>query len=443
MKKLAALCLLFLFISMDMSDNLPIVFAQSAPELLQQVNQFRSANGLSPFQASGALNAAAQNQANFMATNTIFSSHIGEGGSTPQSRAASFGYGGYVTENIVGGSSMSVSQGLIWWQNSPVHYRTLVSTRHSQAGTGFATNGSANFYVLVVGTPSNQPPSSAPPDDSPAPLFITPLDKAEPRADGSIVHVVAEGQALWSLAAHYEISLADIFLFNGLTEDRFVNPGDEIIIRLADGQLPPPTAMPPTSHVVREGQSLWSIAALYNVKFGDLLWYNGWSEDVILYPGDEVVVRLADGQLPPPTATPVFQHTIVAGQTLWDIALRYGLSLDELLALNENITAVSILQLGDTLLVRQPDPTAVPTVSAIETAVSTVEVRETAVLADSAQITLTPPPATVPHLTITPTAIAKLNSVESATETRGAGIWAIIAGLLIVGGIGIRKVATE
>ncbi|MCP4415654.1 MAG: LysM peptidoglycan-binding domain-containing protein, partial [Chloroflexi bacterium] len=341
--------------------------AQSASAIFQQVNQFRQNNGLIPFQYSNALAAAAQNQANYMAANTVFSSHIGAGGSTPQSRAAAAGYVGRVSENIVGGTGMTAASGLNWWINSPVHYNTLITSRYQEAGTGFASNGSTNFYVLVVGQPSNAPPPPAA-DDSPEPLFITPITLAQPGEDGAIVHTVLEGQALWSLAAHYTVPLSDLLLFNSLAPDAVVQPGDQIIIQLAEGQLPPPTPTPPTMHTVLAGQSLWSIALQYNVKLGDILWLNSLPEDAILQPGEQVRVRLAPDEVPPPTATPILHHSVRSGQTLWEIAITYGLSLDELLALN-NLEQDAILQPGDQLLIRvaemPPTPTLPPPATVI------------------------------------------------------------------------------
>lgn len=340
----------------------------AALEILQLVNQFRVNNGLTPFTPNSALVSAAQNQANYMAEFSVFSSHVGYGGSTPQSRANAAGYSGFVIENIVGGTGLTASKGLTWWINSPIHYNTLVTSRYSEAGTAFASNGESNFFVLVVGRKSNAPASGAN-DVSPEPLYITPITLTEPGEDGSIVHVVQDGQAIWSLAAHYEVPISDILLFNNMTESDFVQPGDEIVIRLAEGQEPPPTPTPPLTHLVRDGQSLWSIALRYNLKFADLLLFNGFDETTILQPGDEVVIRLAPGQAPPPTPTPILFHSVQAGQTLWDIALANGMNLDELLSMNEGLSAESVLQPGDEIRVRLPAPTAVPTITS--TTVST------------------------------------------------------------------------
>lgn len=334
--------------------------AQGASQIFTLVNQFRANNGLPAFQYNATLAAAAQNQANFMAVNAVFSSHVGEGGSTPQTRANAAGYIGYVVENIVGGTGLTPSRGLIWWQNSPVHYNTLVTSRYTQAGTGFATNGSENFYVLVVGRPSDAPPPQNTPNNSPEALFITPIVMSTPNEDGSIVHVVQEGQALWSLSAHYEVPLTDLLLYNGLKENSFLQPGDEVIIQLADGAEPPPTPAPPLTHVVEEGQSLWSVAVRYDLRLADLLWYNNLTEESLLQPGETLVIRLAEGQAPPPTPTPIVMHTVREGQTLWEVALTYGLTLEQLLAFN-GLSADAIIQPGDQLQVRQPEPTATAT----------------------------------------------------------------------------------
>ncbi|MCP4357213.1 MAG: LysM peptidoglycan-binding domain-containing protein [Chloroflexi bacterium] len=351
----------------------PVTEAQSASEIMQQVNQFRINNGLPPLSYNSALASAAQNQANYMVQYQVFSSHVGFNGSTPQSRANAAGYNGRVNENIVGGTGLTAPKGLTWWVNSPVHYNTLITTQYTEAGTAFATDGEINYFVLVVGQPSNAPIQPPIVTTNPEPLFIIPITLAKPGEDGSLVHVVQDGQALWSLAAHYDVPLSDLLLFNGLLADSFVQPGDEIIIRLPEGVPPPPTPTPPTTHFVREGESLWSIAVTYDVKIGDVMWFNNLTENSFLQPGQEIKVRLAPGEAPPPTPTPITTHLVQSGQTLWEIALTYNLSLDELLAFN-NMDENSLILVRDVLLIRPPNtptPTPLPTSTATATAVTT------------------------------------------------------------------------
>ncbi len=424
-------CLTFLIMQQPQQAT-----AQTAADILQQVNLFRVKNGLPPLQYNSSLSSAAQNQANYMAEFQVFSSHTGYGGSTPQSRAQAAGYGGRVTENIVAGTGMSAPNGLNWWVNSPVHYRTLITTQYTEAGTGYATDGSINYYVLVVGSSGNVAPVNAPPIN-PAPLFILPLTLAEPAEDGSIVHQVQDGQALWTLAAYYEVPLSDLLWFNNLQEDSFVNPGDEIIIRLADGADPPPAPTPPTTHVVQEGQSLWSIAALYDVKIGDVMLFNNLTENSFLQPGDEIKVRLAEGELPPPTATPVVEHVVRSGQTLWDIALTYGLSLEELLSFN-GIDQNALLQPGDVLRIR-PLPTTIPIPATLEpTNTDPTQTPSATQTATAVSIAITNP---IENLVDTP---APENNTAVSSEEPPAnntplllGVGLLIVGLFALGGAGV------
>jgi hypothetical protein len=127
-----------------------------------------------------------------------------------------------------------------------------------------------------------------------------------------------------------------------------------------------------------------------------------------LQPGELIRVRLAPDEIPPPTPTPILYHSVRSGQTLWEIAFTYNLTLDNLLALN-NIDENAILQPGDQLLVREAVPTAVPTQPSTET----------------------PVPATPTVPTVTPTApstaVASLNnqSLAQATTPEASGETAV------------------
>ncbi|MFZ0549059.1 MAG: LysM peptidoglycan-binding domain-containing protein [Candidatus Promineifilaceae bacterium] len=342
----------------------------NAAEMFDLVNQFRVENGLTPFLYNSSLAFAAQRHANWMGTTATYS-HTEDNGSTPLTRANDAGYVGWVSENIVGGTNMSARQGLIWWENSPIHYNTLVSTRYTEAGTGFAvTANGQNMFVLVVGLPSNAPASSSPTteDSSAAPLIITPIQLAEPREDGSIVHVIRPGQSLWMVAAYYDADLDYLYQINGLDENDVIQPGDEIYVQLADGQPPPPTPTPRLTYLVQDGDSAWLIAARHSIELDLFLALNGIEQDTVLQPGTEVRVRLAEGEALPPTPTPPVTYKVQEGDSLWSIAAKNDLTVDQLLSLN-NLTEDSFIVAGEELTIRQVEvtPTATPTAESTAT----------------------------------------------------------------------------
>jgi hypothetical protein len=53
-----------------------------------------------------------------------------------------------------------------------------------------------------------------------------------------VVHEVQPGQALWSIAIAYGVTLQEIYSLNGLSEGAVIRPGDQLVIVAA---LPSPT----------------------------------------------------------------------------------------------------------------------------------------------------------------------------------------------------------
>lgn len=78
-------------------------------------------------------------------------------------------------------------------------------------------------------------------------------------------------------------------------------------------------------------------------------------------PEDVTPEVLADTELPPtPTAVPVviepeeLTYTVEAGDLLGTIAQRFGVSLDEILAANPQITDPNTIQIGDVVTIPEP-----------------------------------------------------------------------------------------
>lgn len=147
-------------------------------ELLSRINALRAEQGLSSYSLNSALNAAAQNQAQWM-VNTSRVSHVQEDGSSPKTRAQANGYNSqWVSENIYMGSSANVDSAWNFWLNSPIHYAGLTSPNYRDIGIATAQGQGGQSFVLVFGVPgsgstttssnnsssssNNQAPESAP-----------------------------------------------------------------------------------------------------------------------------------------------------------------------------------------------------------------------------------------------------------------------------------------
>jgi uncharacterized protein YkwD len=223
---------------------------QSPGEVIALINDYRAQNGLPAYSVNDTLTQIAQGQADYIAslgqTNDV---HAGPGGTRPKDRAYAAGYADgkqfFLSEIGVYGLGMQPDGALSWWKQSPDHNPTLIASTYIEMGCGVATDGNGRYYYIcdmgyVTGgtyTPSGGSTTAQQPA---APVMI-PVVKADPRPDGSIVHIIRTGQTLWTLAAVYEVPLQQILDLNHYSESQIIHPGDEVIVA-GPGSAVPPTA---------------------------------------------------------------------------------------------------------------------------------------------------------------------------------------------------------
>ena len=237
-----------------------------AYDLIAAVNALRVSNGLNELQVDGALMAAAQGQADHLASiaPNVGDGHAGPGGNRPIDRAAAAGYalgaGWNVVENWAAARASSPISDIIYgsWSDG-VHWNTMTSADgvHVGAGAAEASNGLV-YYILDVGvqygsggvpqTPRSGIAATVP--TAAVTARIAPLKLATPAADGSIVHEVQTGQALWNIAMAYEVSVDDLIVLNDLPANPVIYTGQKILVKVAFTPTPEPTATltprPPT-----------------------------------------------------------------------------------------------------------------------------------------------------------------------------------------------------
>ena len=108
-----------------------------------------------------------------------------------------------------------------------------------RAQQGMAYSGDDIFSNLEIGywVGSPAPTASAPPagptytpqqDAEPTPV---PVVESTTNPDGSVSHTIQQGQTLWSISAVYGISLEELLKLNELPQDPVLRPGDDILIQ--------------------------------------------------------------------------------------------------------------------------------------------------------------------------------------------------------------------
>ena len=110
----------------------------------------------------------------------------------------------------------------------------------------------------------------------------------------------------------------------------------------------PTTQAQTATHTVQSGEYLQGIAAAYGVTAEELRAWNGLSSDMI-YVGDVLVVDGSSSGTVVSNSSAAGTHVVQNGDVLYNLAIRYGVTVDDLMAWN-GLTS-DWLNVGDTLVV--------------------------------------------------------------------------------------------
>lgn len=215
--------------------------------------------------------------------------------------------------------------------------------------------------VLVVGAcrepdeaprPAPEAPKAAPPATPTAPVL--PAD-AGPEPPPSVEHVVREGQSLWSIARAYRVPVNAIMRANDLASDdvrrlskdsKLVIPGvaATVDVEAENARLDAPRDLPPLEdgayHHLEDGESLWTLARTYDVPIEAIMERNHLEDGdlgtlgigrAIVIPG---VKPSQVGKAAPPKRRVGITHVLQPGETVWDLARVFHVSVAEIMATN-------------------------------------------------------------------------------------------------------------
>lgn len=212
-----------------------------------------------------------------------------------------------------------------------------------------------------------------PAPDDPEPVVATQeLEPAEPEAAADpaaaapdvpegrveISHRIAPGDTLMKIAAFYEVPARDIRSWNGL-EDDLIKYGTTLKVFVtperAERVVPPQNGIQGTQeivHVVQNGETLTSIAKLYEVELRDLVRWNSLS-DARLVENQELRIMVTGGAAAP-SAEPINMefdtYTVRPGDTLSSVARTHETTNEMLMRIN-NISNPNHVFVGQRLKV--------------------------------------------------------------------------------------------
>jgi LysM repeat protein len=188
---------------------------------------------------------------------------------------------------------------------------------------------------------------------------------ADENNDEFITHKVTKGETLWSISKQYNISLEPILALNNIKDKNTLSIGQ--IIKISQNNLP---AADYTMHVVKKGDTLWTIAQRYNLTVNSILANNNISNSELISIGQEMKIpshknvvaetsiinqavidkkdnNINDNISQTENAEPIV-YTVKAGDNLWNISRKYGVSVEVIVDIN-NFRDKDFLALGQKL----------------------------------------------------------------------------------------------
>lgn len=136
---------------------------------------------------------------------------------------------------------------------------------------------------------------------------------------GSNYYVVKKGDSLWSIARANGLTVDELKSLNNLSSN-VLHVGDTLLISSADSTGDDGNN---NYYVVKSGDTLWSIARKYNLSVNELKALNNLSSNV-LSVGQRLIVGKESSN----------DYVVSAGDTLWAIARKFNVSIDDIKSLN-------------------------------------------------------------------------------------------------------------
>jgi membrane-bound lytic murein transglycosylase D len=162
-------------------------------------------------------------------------------------------------------------------------------------------------------------------------LASTPTSEWAPR----LLHTVRRGETLSSIARIHGSTVADIRQANGI-RGSLIHPGDTLIVpRFGSSWTPSPQPerriAEGGTYVVQRNDTLWDIARSFGTSVDALAAANGLSRRDTIKPGQKLTIPSARSTAVAASSTSgATTYTVRRGDTLYDIARRFGVSVSDL-----------------------------------------------------------------------------------------------------------------
>ncbi|MEJ2749490.1 MAG: LysM peptidoglycan-binding domain-containing protein [Anaerolineae bacterium] len=172
-----------------------------------------------------------------------------------------------------------------------------------------------------------------------------------PTAGTPATHTVQAGENLYRIGLKYGISWVKLAEYNGLANPNMIKVG-QVLKLSADGTsggttnpTVTPSPMTETTYTVKAGDNLFRIGLAYGISWVQIAEANGIVNPNQIKAGDVLKIPVST-----PGPTPDFTHLVKAGETLFSISLHYGVAWTAIAEKN-NIQSPYVIYVGQTLVI--------------------------------------------------------------------------------------------
>jgi len=185
-------------------------------------------------------------------------------------------------------------------------------------------------------------------------------------------HEVKSGESFWSIARRYGTSVQALMDANSLKDSKSLKPGMHLLIPIpgvSDGKYAgiidddEPKSKPdkqtktaatsasaastkPSQYTVQSGDTPAKIARDHGVSTSTLLSANGLAEDDVIHVGQQLKIPGVSKS----KGSEHLSHTVLAGESLWSIARKYGVTVSQIRTWNnmqsDKLSAGMMLAIG-------------------------------------------------------------------------------------------------
>jgi membrane-bound lytic murein transglycosylase D len=185
-------------------------------------------------------------------------------------------------------------QDMIIWREINVRRGDTLSglaIRHDTSVRALREANNLNGDLLRIGQTLRLPTTGMTPENSPWAERYQELASLQQRLlpTRRFQHEVRPGESLWVIARNHRVRVSDIQRWNGMGNSNLIRPGQRLMIHMDSSASQPVTAS--REYTVRQGDSLWLIARRHRISLNDLMRWNSLNEKSILRPGQTLTIR--------------------------------------------------------------------------------------------------------------------------------------------------------